>query len=91
MVACRLLIRKVLMNIFAFSEVLYSIGCESAMVFQPCTKPREKEAASCDCTEGRGKKLLVTWGLNILYLDPVAMWLLCALNQQVCTNSVGVH
>ena len=55
------------MNIFAFSEVLYSIGCESAMVFQPCTKPRENEAASCDCTEGRGRKLLVTWGLNILY------------------------
>ena len=68
MVACRLLIRKVLMNIFAFSEILYSIGCESAMVFQPCTKLREKEAASCDCTEGRGRKLLVTWGLNILYI-----------------------
>ena len=26
-----------------------------------------------------------------MFLDPVAMWLLCALNQQVCTNSVGVH
>ena len=61
MVACRLLIRKVLMNIFAFSEVLFSIGCESAMVFQPCTKPREKETASCDCTG----KLIVTWGLAL--------------------------
>ena len=28
---------------------------------------------------------------ELQWLDPVAMWLLCALNQQACTSSVGVH
>ena len=31
------------------------------------------------------------YSIIIILLDPVAMWLLCALNQQVCTNFVGVH
>ena len=36
-------------------------------------------------------RVQVKFMLYFIVLDPVAMWLLCALNQQVCTNSVGVH
>ena len=62
----------------------------------PCGRREPRPSMRIQRSEGLGSRLsyMCVKGFpheELQWLDPVAMWLLCALNQQVCTNSVGVH